>query len=858
MTDALPPADLLDHAQFVRRLAKALLRDDADADDAAQETIARAIERPPRCGPGLSAWFTTVLRNVIRKERRSTARREAREGIAAKREALSGAHEVAAREEVLRVVIDAIRSLEREAREVVLLRYYEDLPPRVIAARLSIPVETVRSRLRRAHERLRARLDEGRGGNVEGWRSALATVLGYDGSPAEVGPLGGGLGMGAAMRVSIGLAAAALVAGGTWVVASALSSSPRAPSPALTVCLGHAEPVPTSAPGLAAHSPPAALAPPALPSGTPADPPNGVATGLVRVRGEIKREDGAKVEDGVVSFKTNDGSHVWFRTGDEATPWADSSGAVAAGRFECVFPSAGTYAVESLRLGAEAVPVEALAEAAYEIRDGDSLTLVLQRPRPAVLIIVDGSTGVPLSDAFAFRHVEEWVERDGCRWLVPLADSPNPGSHAGPRVTADATGRISVAPGWGTSLVHVGAPDHVWKAVHAPHVGEGLPLRVELDAAGALDLTVRGWSGATGLYVSGETPGGALPSFRLLLDATGHGREDGLRVGTWHIHVGREVRDQNVLTAVVETSATCQIRAGETTPVVLTIRPQPGEGEEPVLVTGSLRVPQAWGLDRVTVSFRGRSAPAQVDLPEDGAPASYSVSGVTPGSNVAELSGAKWSWRLPVLVPSSGGRIDLDVPEPALVVVTVLDATTREEVKDAEVVCFTGNWSRARAGQEPAEPVHMTTWYATHDAAKHAYVLRIPSGADGLVEVEAEGYDDADMDTAFHVTGDATKIIRREVLLKTAGKIAVHVRVDGKPFPVPSVFLTRAEEPNPDPRFTPSDARGGQQMEWSTLHPGRWKVTIPPIAGFLPSEPREVNVVAGRTTDVVFDLRRKP
>src|SRR5262249_55671586 len=43
-------------------------------------------------------------------------------------------------------------------REVVLLRYFEDLPPRAIARRLGLPVETVKTRQKRALAQLRARL----------------------------------------------------------------------------------------------------------------------------------------------------------------------------------------------------------------------------------------------------------------------------------------------------------------------------------------------------------------------------------------------------------------------------------------------------------------------------------------------------------------------------------------------------------------------------------------------------------------------------------------------------------------------------------------------------------------------------
>jgi RNA polymerase sigma-70 factor (ECF subfamily) len=214
--DASPPADLVSHAAFVRRLAFHLLRRDADADDAAQETLARAIERPPRGGDGLKAWLAAVLRNVVSGGRRADVRRRRREEVAARPEGESGPDAAAGNAQILRVVADAVASLDAPHREVVMLRHYEGLPPREIASRLGVPVETVKSRLRRAHQRLRERLDERRGGNVEGWRSALAGFAGLDLLEKTALPVGGGIAVGTATKVGIGVAAALAIGVGTW------------------------------------------------------------------------------------------------------------------------------------------------------------------------------------------------------------------------------------------------------------------------------------------------------------------------------------------------------------------------------------------------------------------------------------------------------------------------------------------------------------------------------------------------------------------------------------------------------------------------------------------------------------------
>jgi RNA polymerase sigma-70 factor (ECF subfamily) len=261
MTDnTLPPAEVATHAAFVRRLAVHLLREGADADDASQETLARALEHPPRPGPGVHGWFATVLRNVVRRGRRDAIHRGRREQVVARPLAGASGDDAAGREEILRVVTDAIRALDLRSREVVLLRHYEDLPPREIAARLGVPVETVKSRLKRAHEHLRARLDEDRGGNVEGWRSALAGLVGLGDfqGPGTVGaPIAGGIAVGTATKVGIGLAAVALIGGGGWWMAVHRGDAAPAPASKPPAVVADASPDALSSPSLATRPAPA-------------------------------------------------------------------------------------------------------------------------------------------------------------------------------------------------------------------------------------------------------------------------------------------------------------------------------------------------------------------------------------------------------------------------------------------------------------------------------------------------------------------------------------------------------------------------------------------------------------------------
>lgn len=173
------PHGLLEHDGFLRALARSLVLDATRADDVVQQAYVAALQVPvggagePRSA---RAWLASVVRNIAWKLRRSELRRSNFERAGARSEALPSVADVIAREQARRRVVDAVLRLEEPTRSTMLLRYFDRLPPRAIAKQLGVPVETVRSRIKRALERLRLELDREYGG--EGDRaSARATWL---------------------------------------------------------------------------------------------------------------------------------------------------------------------------------------------------------------------------------------------------------------------------------------------------------------------------------------------------------------------------------------------------------------------------------------------------------------------------------------------------------------------------------------------------------------------------------------------------------------------------------------------------------------------------------------------------------
>lgn len=177
--DASAPLDaatLAPHLESIRRLARGLVAGDDLADDVVQETWVVALRRPPAEREHLGGWLAGIARNVARNLRRGQRRRLAREAQAAREGAAPSPAEVVERIEEHRRVLELARELEEPYRSTIVLRFFDDLTPTEIAARLGRPVPTVKTHLRRGLERLRARLDADHGGDRARWQHALGPI----------------------------------------------------------------------------------------------------------------------------------------------------------------------------------------------------------------------------------------------------------------------------------------------------------------------------------------------------------------------------------------------------------------------------------------------------------------------------------------------------------------------------------------------------------------------------------------------------------------------------------------------------------------------------------------------------------
>jgi RNA polymerase sigma-70 factor (ECF subfamily) len=145
------------HADLYR-LAKWLLRNQAEAEDLVQETFVEALRSFHRFEQGTNcrAWLIKIMYHLLSKRRRESNRLrvvgDVDEQIA--ETVLPAASGDLGGEEVL----NALKRLPQHYREVVILSDVEELNYKEIADALSIPIGTVMSRLSRGRSLLRSEL----------------------------------------------------------------------------------------------------------------------------------------------------------------------------------------------------------------------------------------------------------------------------------------------------------------------------------------------------------------------------------------------------------------------------------------------------------------------------------------------------------------------------------------------------------------------------------------------------------------------------------------------------------------------------------------------------------------------------
>lgn len=617
----VPIDRLLTHREWVRALARRLVSDDAAADDLAQDAFVTALEHPPAHGQALRAWFGRVLRSRAADRRRSDGRRETREqATASGREPEDPALAVARTEELSRLV-RAILALPEPYRTTVVLHYQEECTVSEVARRMAVPVETVRTRVRRALSRLREALDAEHGGDGRTWTLALLPLVrGWRGVPG-----------GATSVVTKG------------VIAMTLGSKSKLAALILVLLLvllgGGVALVEFGGAGGASVAPDAESARGTGGADVPDDAMSGAGLG-------VRRRDGRSGADAASAAGAPDAEDA--DTGTGAARDRERAGAAR---------SAGGRAPESAGAG-----------------DAD---------RPAetgqTLIVVDDESGAPLADAVAFVITEIAVRNAK---EAPAVPRRAPG---GAVLHADDAGRIDLPlsrkPGALTGW-YVCAPGHAY-ATHRLGTAKQADATVRLRAGGSLRVHVPRWSELKDAHVfvsSSDAPGFSTAPDP---DAVGELVLQGLplgkivvvvRLGDWMFE-GQELGRGEQLLARGMNDLTVDVHPAEVERVRLlgTLRiPANWKGTRFRLI--------ARGEGKTNP---GAFAQVWVEATPGGPATSFALDDLQSGPY--GLSILEPAWTTHVNVSSDSARVDLEPPALSEVRVKVIDADTGARIDRASV-----------------------------------------------------------------------------------------------------------------------------------------------------------------------------
>lgn len=154
---------VLRHQKMVYNQARAVLGDAHAAEDLAQEAFLHAYRALAgyRAEGRFPAWLRTIVTRLCLNHRRDTRREIAWADLTGHADEMADGPDSRVGEwEQCRQVRGAIAALAPDYRDVIVLRYLEELSYTEIARCLGVPVSTVETRLHRAKKQLRLRLLE--------------------------------------------------------------------------------------------------------------------------------------------------------------------------------------------------------------------------------------------------------------------------------------------------------------------------------------------------------------------------------------------------------------------------------------------------------------------------------------------------------------------------------------------------------------------------------------------------------------------------------------------------------------------------------------------------------------------------
>jgi RNA polymerase sigma-70 factor, ECF subfamily len=138
--------------------------DPATAEELAQETMLTVWRKAGlyvSANGNLNGWIFTIARNLrIDRLRKEFAWQELSDEVLQVASADKPADEVAETNEIRVAVQAALAGLPENQRDIIILAYVDGLSQSEIAAKLSLPLGTVKSRMRLAYQKVRSTLED--------------------------------------------------------------------------------------------------------------------------------------------------------------------------------------------------------------------------------------------------------------------------------------------------------------------------------------------------------------------------------------------------------------------------------------------------------------------------------------------------------------------------------------------------------------------------------------------------------------------------------------------------------------------------------------------------------------------------
>ncbi len=210
------PDVLLSQTEWLHHLARQLVGSREAQEDLVQETYLQALSQPNREIAHPGAFLAKVMRRLAARTTSRDVKRGTLEARSSRNLSHGSTEDLIERITVQRDLVNVLLSMSQAQRDVLILRFYEDMGPTEIAARLDIPLATAKSRQQRGLEVLREKLTNFYGTDRD-FRLALAPLVAL----AHFGPKAGSTTLFG--YASFKVAAAFLIALSSWGLFQLLS-----------------------------------------------------------------------------------------------------------------------------------------------------------------------------------------------------------------------------------------------------------------------------------------------------------------------------------------------------------------------------------------------------------------------------------------------------------------------------------------------------------------------------------------------------------------------------------------------------------------------------------------------------------